>query len=161
MPVIIRYLESSIVKAVLPASPAFVPLLLLLAALHTGAAAQSSSEPDLYGNWRGYAQFRAIEGDNAPVPHSPVAFSLSIDKAGKVAGSTIDNGCTLSGIALRDRAPATLYLDVTLSGCLYAGFNRRFAGSLAAHREKNAQLNLRPFTATPAAHFDIRAMMRR
>lgn len=148
-------------KALLSASPALVPLLLLLSIFHAESAAQSSPEPDLHGNWRGYAQFRAIEGDNAPVPHSPVAFSLSIDKAGKVTGSTLDNGCTLAGIALRDRAPATLYLDVTLSGCLYAGFNRRFSGSFAAHRERNAQLNLRPFTPTPAAHFDIRAMMRR
>jgi hypothetical protein len=127
----------------------------------TPNAMAEGSRPDLRGSWRGYAQFRASEHDQAPLPHSPVLLTLEIGADGKVTGASPVNGCTVAGKAAPGTSSSALSLDVTFGSCQYGGFNRRFSGSLGIYSEGHAQLNLRSSSVAPSAHYDVRARLRR
>jgi hypothetical protein len=139
--------------------------LVLTASASIQAAAQSVSERP-YGAWRGQVQFQAsVAGKVDQTAHTVVNLSLAIDPQGKIIGSSPENSCRVLGVASPGLGPTLLSLDVTFSGCAYAGYNRRFAGSLAYHaKDGYAALSL---TAAQfgigkvAASFDIQGPLRR
>lgn len=48
-----------------------------------------------YGEWRGQAQYQATDrGQLLPEAHAVVSMVIAIDAAGKVVGSSPDNGCS-------------------------------------------------------------------
>lgn len=118
------------------------------------------------GAWRGQAQFQAnVGGAIAPEAHTVVPLTIEIDSQGKVTGASPENGCRLLGVASPGILPTMANLDVTFSGCRYAGFNRRMSGALSVYQaQKHAQFQLNGFLVAPgrvAATYDIRATMRR
>lgn len=118
------------------------------------------------GAWRGQAQFQAnVGGAVANEAHAVVPMTIEIDPQGKVTGASPENGCRLLGVASPGIQPTMANLDVTLSGCRYAGFNRRLSGSLSVYQaQQHAQFQLIGMLAAPgrvAATYDIRATMRR
>jgi len=118
------------------------------------------------GNWRGQVQFQAMQ-NSQPISeaHAVIPATISIESQGKVSGGAPDNGCKVVGIATPGVSPTMLWLDITLSGCKYQGFNRRLFGSLLVYpTEKHAQLDLHAQPVdllNPGKSFDIRGTMRR
>jgi len=89
---------------------------------------------------------------------------LNMTADGKVTGDSAAIGCRVLGLAL-PFTPQSLKLDVSLTGCQFAGYNRRYTGtfglppgkdystvSLVAHDVRQG---------TPAVMYDIKANMRR
>lgn len=118
------------------------------------------------GAWRGQAQFQSnVGGAVATEAHAVVPMTIEIDPQGKVIGASPENGCRLLGVASPGILPTMANLDITFSGCRYAGFNRRMSGSLSVYQaQKHAQFQLNSFMVAPgrvAATYDIRATMRR
>ena len=121
-----------------------------------------------YGVWRGQAQYQAtVKGQPVPEAHVVVPLVIQVEKPGRVQGASPGNGCKLLGVAAPYVAPNVLTLDVTLSECRYPAFNRRYSGTLALYQSNNTvQLSLQSFNMGlvaigNAAHFDIKATMRR
>ena len=121
-----------------------------------------------YGVWRGQAQYQAtVKGQPVPEAHGVVPLVIQVEKAGRVQGASPGNGCKLLGVAAPYYAPNVLTLDVTLSECRYPAFNRRYSGTLALYPASNSvQFSLQSFNMGlaaigNAAHFDIKATMRR
>lgn len=129
-----------------------------------GSADSSYSTP--YGEWRGQAQFQAnVGGTVQQDAHAVVPLVIAIDAQGKVTGAAPEAGCQIKGIATPGVVPTMLNLDVTLSGCRYAGYNRRMGGYVALYQaQKHAQLSLNG-NHIPArqavAIYDIKSTMRR
>ncbi len=118
-----------------------------------------------YGPWRGQVQFQA-HGANRIIHEalSVVSIVIDIDPLGKIKGSSPENSCVLQGIAAPGMFPTSLSLDVTLSGCRYAGLNRRLFGTLNLNQaQKYAQLALNGNNANPfgMVFFDIKGTLRR
>jgi hypothetical protein len=137
--------------------------LLLLPAFPAGAASDYSNP---YGEWRGQAQFHArIGADDDPTAHSVSDFSLTIDSDGKVVGSSNGTGCHALGLAVPSGPKTVINLDVTFSGCTYAGYNRRFTGNLFVYpKDSYASLRLRAYLAGSGAKsssYDVRATLKR
>lgn len=119
-----------------------------------------------YGDWRGQVQYLASQnGRPVPEAHAVVQTTLSIDKQGKIAGSSTENGCKMKGIAAPGLMPTILNLDITLSGCKYNDLNRRLSGTLALYpSQKQAQFWLYGMPVDllkPGRSFDVRGTMRR
>ncbi len=136
----------------------------MLAGYSFAAFAQDFNTP--YGAWRGQTQYQARVGNvMEQAAHAVVPLVLEIESGGRLRGVSSDNGCKLLGVASPGFSPTMLQLDVTLSGCQYARYNRRYTGTLTVNMPgKHAAFNLRssevalgvhPFTA------DIKATMRR
>ena len=129
----------------------------------TGAAGDYSSP---YGEWRGQAQFHARVGktDDSKA-QSVTEFVISIDPQGKLVGSSAGNGCQALGLATPSGPKTVINLDITFSGCSYAGYNRRFSGNLFLYpRNSYASLRLRSYIANSGdttASYDIRATLKR
>lgn len=119
-----------------------------------------------YGEWRGQAQFQAnVGGTVQQDAHAVVPLVIAIDAQGKVIGSAPEAGCQIKGIATPGMVATMLNLDVTLSGCRYAGYNRRMGGYVSLYQaQKHAQLSLNG-NHIPArqavAIYDIKSTMRR
>jgi hypothetical protein len=128
---------------------------------------QVSESASIVGEWRGQTQFQAAEkGQLIEEAHSVVPVVLKFTADGKVSGSGPENGCTLLGLWAPGLTPRLFQLDITLSGCQYAGFNRRYSGNLvAAFAENSAQLSLLAITAPslgqPMRRYDVGATLRR
>lgn len=124
---------------------------------------QNYSTP--YGEWRGQAQYQATEmGQLQQGAHTVVNMVVAIDPAGKIVGSSPDNGCKVLGVAAPFVGPNSLSLDVTLSGCKFSGYNRRFSGYLNLNQtQKTVGLTLNGAQIQVGRHtsYDIRATMRR
>lgn len=136
------------------------------AAVPPPAAMQNTSNYSTpYGEWRGQAQYQATDrGQLLQGAHVVVNMAVAIDAAGKVVGSSPDNGCKLLGVAAPFVTPASLSLDVTLSGCQFADYNRRYSGYLHLNQaQKTAALNLNGafIRAGSFTAYDVRATMRR
>ncbi len=121
-----------------------------------------------YGEWRGQAQYQStVKGQLVPEAHSVVPLVIKVEEQGKVTGISPANGCKILGVATPSLAPTLLTLDVTLSGCHYSDFNRRYRGTLGLYKTSNTvQLSLLPLQHIVLAvgvvkGFDIRATMRR
>lgn len=97
-----------------------------------GSFALAQSQPSPYGHWQGQTQYQAMIGTvSDPAAHVVIDLSLDIDPRGKVSGSSPENGCRLLGVASPGVAPYIVTLDVTLTNCSYAGFNRVYRGQLS------------------------------
>jgi hypothetical protein len=129
-------------------------------------SAVANTHPDLNGQWVGQGQYQAtVNGHIETAAHAVPNLSISIDPMGKVSGSSPENGCRFLGIAAPGAMPSILKLDVTLSGCHYAAFNRRFTGTLLYNaKERYGALSLQSISVglgRDTASFDIRATLRR
>jgi hypothetical protein len=140
---------------------AVIPFLVVPPA--AGAASDYSSP---YGEWRGQAQFHArIGAEDDPKAHAVTELAIAIDPQGKLVGSSASNGCRALGLATPSGPKTVVNLDVTLSGCAYAGFNRRFSGNLFLYpKDSYASLRLRSLitnNGTKPVSYDIRATLKR
>ncbi len=118
------------------------------------------------GGWRGQAQYQANAGGTvSQAAHAVVQISLEIDPQGKIVGASTENGCRLKGLAIPGVIATVSNIDVTFSGCSYAGFNRRMSGTLALYSTRQyAQLNISAISTgigKVAELFDIQATLRR
>jgi hypothetical protein len=128
---------------------------------------QVSAASSVVGEWRGQTQYQASEsGQQIGEAHTVVPLVLTFCADGKVSGASSDNGCEWLGVWSPGSTPRLFSLDVSLSGCRYAGFNRRFSGNLiATFPERSAQLTMQGFDVfhggqTPRM-YDIKATLRR
>lgn len=136
----------------------------LIAVLFTSNAfADNYSTP--YGEWRVQAQYQAfINITSDPAAHIVTNLTVNIDPQGKVVGSSTENGCRMLGIAAPGITPAIVNLDVTLTGCHYAGLNRTYKGLLSVFgKEQYATFSLQALqiAAGKAGTFNITSTMRR
>ena len=118
-----------------------------------------------YGGWTGQAQYQATaRGQSLDAAHAVVNLTLIIAPDGKLTGDSKDNGCRALGIAL-PQSSQTLKLDVSLTGCQYAGYNRRYTGTFGLPPGKDyATVSLLAYDVrpgTPSAMYDIKATVRR
>lgn len=129
----------------------------------TPSTVEGAENASPYGEWRGQTQFQAtVKGQRVTDAHSVVPMTIAIDRQGKVTGASPENGCRLLGIAAPGPVPTVLHMDVSLRGCQYAPYNRRFAGTLALYlRDKHIQLSLTSIAPLASHILDIRATMRR
>jgi hypothetical protein len=128
---------------------------------------QVSGSPSVLGDWRGQTQFQGAQnGQLIEEAHTVVPLVLTFTVDGKVSGISPDNGCTLLGLWAPGMTPRLFPLDVTLKGCRYAGFNRRYSGNLiATFTENSAQFSLQAYTVPipgqPVSRYDVGATLRR
>jgi hypothetical protein len=120
---------------------------------------------NFYGQWTGQAQYQATaRSQPIETAHAVVTLTLIVGADGKLTGESTDNGCRALGLA-SPQTLETLKLDVTLTGCRYAGFNRRYTGTFALPPEKGyATVSLLAYDTrpeTPSVVYDITATMRR
>ena len=120
---------------------------------------------DFYGVWSGQAQYQAtVQSRPVDEAHAVIDLVFTIDPKGKLTGASRENGCNALGFASPGFGP-TLNLDVTLSRCRYAGFNRRFTGTFALPPGRDyATVSLLAYEArpgVPAGMYEIKATMRR
>lgn len=118
-----------------------------------------------YGEWRTQAQYQASDkGKPVPGSHSVVGLVIRIEPAGKLIGSSPENGCKLLGVASPYITATMLSIDVTLSGCHFNAYNRRFTGSLTLNTTmKSAALSLNAADIRLGTYtgYDIKATTRR
>jgi hypothetical protein len=121
-----------------------------------------------YGIWRGQAQYQASEkGQLMHDAHAVMPLVLQVEKQGRVRGTSPENGCKMLGVAAPYVTPNILMLDVTLSGCRYPAFNRRYSGTLALYQSNNSvQFSLHSINVESAfigkvGYLEIKATMRR
>jgi hypothetical protein len=113
---------------------------------------QVSGALTIVGDWRGQTQFQgaanAVIIDEA---HSVVPLTLTFSADGKVSGTSADNGCAFLGLWAPGLTPRLFNLDITLKGCLYAGLNRRYSGTLVAtFSDNSAQFSLMTYARHPS-----------
>jgi hypothetical protein len=131
----------------------------------TQSTATAAKFGGFYGGWTGQAQYQATaRSQSLDAAHAVVTLTLVIASDGKVTGESKANGCRALGIA-SPQSLQTLKLDVSLTGCQYAGFNRRYAGTFGLPPGKDyATFNLLAYDVhpgTPSVMYDIKATMRR
>ena len=94
-----------------------------------------------------------------------VAMTMDISPQGRILGSSPENGCRFRGIAIPGNIATSITLDVTFSGCNFAGYNRRLYGTLSVNSaQKYAQFSLNGSHLSPMASmdfFDIKGTLRR
>jgi hypothetical protein len=138
-----------------------LPLIALLGA--TSAVASDYSSP--YGEWRGQTQYQAfIRTTPDPTAHAVISLTVAIDRGGKLIGTSTENGCRFLGLAAPGSFPNIVTIDVTLSGCQYAAFNRTYKGHLALYsKERYAKLSLQALdtSSRKAGTYNITSTMRR
>jgi len=102
---------------------------LSVSALTVSSDAQEGSTPS--GEWRGQVQWYAtVDAKPDTAGHSVGSLVLAIDPRGKVVISSSDMRCTGLGLFSTGPMPAIKTIDITLKGCMYEGYNRRFGGTL-------------------------------
>lgn len=119
-----------------------------------------------HGDWRGQVQYQAtLKGQPASEAHVVVQTTLSIDPRGKILGSSPENGCRMKGIASPGIGATILNLDITLTGCTFAKFNRRLTGTLALYpAEKRTQFRIYAYPVdllNPGWSYEIKGTLRR
>jgi len=121
------------------------------------------------GDWRGQAQFQGTEnGQHLDGSQSVVPLVISLAPEGKVTGLSPENGCRALGIWSpgfpSGPDPRVATLDITLSGCRFSGFNRRYSGTLiVAAKERSAQIGLQAYDMRPGQPtrlYDVKATLR-
>jgi len=125
---------------------------------------EASAYSTPYGEWLGQIQFKETSAKGAAAK-AVAALTMKIEPGGRLTGASNETGCRALGIGAPSVTPMLLSLDVTLSNCLDAGFNRHYNGSLAVYpADKSAQLMLMstptPFNSPPLV-YDLRGTMRR
>lgn len=87
---------------------------------------------------------RSLEDETAK---AYVEIYMTIDKLGNVTGRTTSNHCQINGLATPWVFPTALDIQINLTGCKHAGFNRRFNGKLLYRPQKrNANMDLSAMT---------------
>jgi hypothetical protein len=130
-------------------------------------SSQVSAPESVIGEWRGQTQFQgAQDAQLIEDAYTVVSLALTFSADGKVSGINAANGCAFLGLWAPGGTPRLFSLDVTLSGCRYAGFNRRYTGTLiATFPENSAQIALQadklPISGIPVRRFDVGATLRR
>ena len=119
-----------------------------------------------YGEWRGQTQYQAFIGTvSDPMAHTVTNLTVRIDPQGKVTGLSSENNCHLLGLAHPGIAPHIVTLDVTVTGCNYAGLNRTYRGSMSVFsKEKHAAFSLQALEVgykQKGGTFNITSTMRR
>jgi hypothetical protein len=66
--------------------------------------------------------------------HTVVPLLLTFSSDGKVSGTSPDSGCKLLGLWSPGLMPRLFPLDITLNGCSYTEFNRRYSGMMLIER---------------------------
>jgi hypothetical protein len=128
---------------------------------------QVLTAPSVVGDWRGQTQYQGSEnGQHMEDSHTVVPLVLTFTADGKVSGASPKNGCTLLGLWSPGVTPRLFPLDITLKGCRFAGFNRRYSGNLIATFPENlAQFSLQAYTVPipgqPIRRYDVGATLRR
>lgn len=126
----------------------------------------SSKEPSPVGKWTGQLQYSEISnGQAVQTAHSVALMNAEFTADGKVSGVSAENGCHLLGVWSQGQGTIQ-WLDITLSGCSYAGLNRRYHGSLILARPDSsgnlaAQALGTPFGPDTGKAFDIKGTLRR
>jgi hypothetical protein len=129
------------------------------------ATSTAPAPTGFYGAWTGQAQYQATaQGKSMEASHAVVSLILNIAVDGKVTGESKDNGCRALGLA-SPQTPQTLKLDVSLTGCKYAGYSRRYTGTFGLPPGKGfATISLLAYdtrSGAPSVMYDIAATMRR
>ena len=125
----------------------------------------SSSNPSAVGDWRGQIQYQGRENEQTlEEAHSVVPLALSFTADGKVSGASAENGCHWLGIWAQ--SGRIINMDVSLTGCHYAGLNRRYAGTyLLAIPDSSGAMLLQaftmPFSGQGARLYDVKGTLRR
>lgn len=136
-------------------------------ALVSPAVGAASDYTTPYGEWRGQAQFHARVGsDYDSKAHSVTDFAITIDPQGKLTGTSAGTGCRALGLAAPSGPKTVFNLDVTLTGCTYPGYNRRFSGNLFLYpKDSYASLRLRSYISNSGSKssvsYDVRATLKR
>jgi hypothetical protein len=133
--------------------------------LPQSTATTTAPKPDsFYGSWTGQAQYQATaKGQPLEAAHAVVSLILTIAPDGKVTGESKGNGCRALGVAAPSN-PQMMNLDVSLSRCNYAGFNRRYTGTLGLPPGQGyTRLGLVSYDTRAGASvmYDVKATMRR
>lgn len=136
---------------------------ILLFFLSPLALAQVDASP--YGEWRGQTEYQAfIRTISDPAAHIVTNLTINIEAGGKVVGTSTENGCRMLGLAAPGSVPTLVTLNVTLTGCTYAGFNRTYSGLLSVFsKERYAKFSLQAIDTSSgkAGTYNINATMRR
>jgi hypothetical protein len=107
------------------------------------AAASAQDLAAFSGDWRGQVQWYAtVDAKPDTQGHSVGILVLSIDPRGKLVVSASDMGCTGLGLFSAGPMPSIKTVDITFSGCSYAGYNRRFGGTMLL-QEQGRRLKIR------------------
>ena len=129
----------------------------------SAALAQGYASP--YGEWRGQAQYQAfIKSVSDAAAHAVTDLKIDIDPRGKVVGASAENGCLLLGIAAPGATASIVVLNITLTGCQYAGLDRTYKGQLSLYAKKGyASLSLQALDISigKGGTFNITSTMRR
>lgn len=137
----------------------------VLALLVLSGTAQANDYSTPYGEWRGQTQYQAfVKGVSDPTAHSVINLTISLDPAGKVVGTSTDNSCRFLGLATPGVTLTLVTLNVTLTNCTYAGYNRTYMGLLSVFsKERYAKFSLQAVDVTPGrgGTFNITSTMRR
>ena len=138
---------------------------LLAAASAWGADAPAPADySTLLGRWQGEARLDAtMRGQRDPKAHSVVAATLDVSPDGKVVGTLGEKSCRLQGVGSLASAPNTYRLNLMVSGCRTARFNRRYTGTLGLYASSGkAKLSLHSAQrSAPAPLYSVDADLRR
>lgn len=96
--------------------------------------------------------------------HAVAPLVIEIDPQGKVTGASTETGCAMKGIATPSMMDTIVTLDVTLTKCRYAGYNRQMTGRLALYKAQSyADLNLNAYemNKSPPGFYEIKGSLRR
>lgn len=120
------------------------------------------------GAWRGPLQFNlSVGGQRDAEAHRLAPVVVEIAPDGSFRGTSTEAGCKFLGLARQLGMPTAWTLDVTLSACTDARFNRRYSGTLTVHkstREANLSLNAMQTSFLPGktpSHAQLSAVLRR
>jgi hypothetical protein len=102
------------------------------ASAQNAVAVPSSHDPSAVGDWQGQMQYAGTEqGEEIQAAHSVVSLTLEFTADGKVSGKSPGNGCTWLGVWSQGGKglERLISLNMSMSGCQFAGLNRRFTGT--------------------------------
>jgi hypothetical protein len=118
-----------------------------------------------YGEWRGQTEYQAfIKTTSDPAAHTITNLTILVNPSGKVTGTSTENNCKLLGLASPGSAPFIVMLNVTVTGCTYAGLNRTYQGLLSVFtKDKYAKFSLQAIdiSSGKSGTFNITSTMRR
>jgi Domain of unknown function (DUF4124) len=136
------------------------------AAPQSGATAiASSSNPSPVGDWYGQMQYQGREnGQTLEQAHSVVPLALNFTSDGKVSGASQENDCKWLGVW--SQGGRIISIDMSLTGCAYAGLNRRYTGSfILGVPDSSGDVQLQAFTLPLPGQgtrmYDIKGTLRR